>query len=221
MGQPELSETFDTASIQGLDDVFVTEQVEPVTVLEEPAPDPVPEPITAILEPETEPVLKTEGVPIDQAAKLLGISTAALKKRLRRGTIQGNKVETKHGEKWFVSSQELEGSEQVEPVTVLEEPAPDPVPEPITAILEPETEPVPEHIESEDSLEQSNRFSSDFRLLDVIENQAHQLKAAGDVIMYLRSQLEEKDSQIKLLTDSQHNAGWWARFCSWFTMSKR
>jgi hypothetical protein len=50
----------------------------------------------------------------------------------------------------------------------------------------------------------------------VIEGQAHQLKAAGDVIMYLRAQVEEKESQLKLLTDSQHNRGWWVRFSSWF-----
>jgi hypothetical protein len=34
--------------------------------------------------------------------------------------------------------------------------------------------------------------------------------------MYLRSQLEEKNDQLKLLTDSQHKKGWWARFGSWF-----
>jgi hypothetical protein len=53
-------------------------------------------------------------------------------------------------------------------------------------------------------------------LLKVIESQAAQLKAAADVITYQRSQLEEKDSQIKLLTDSQHKGGWWARFNAWF-----
>lgn len=55
------------------------------------------------------------------------------------------------------------------------------------------------------------------RLLSIIESQAHQLKAAGDVIIYLRSQVDEKDTQLKLLTDSQHKQGWWARFSSWFT----
>lgn len=54
----------------------------------------------------------------------------------------------------------------------------------------------------------------------VIESQAHQLKAASDVIMYMRSQLEEKDNQLKLLTDSQHKRGWWTHFGSWFVSKK-
>ncbi len=55
-------------------------------------------------------------------------------------------------------------------------------------------------------------------LLKVIENQASQidasidqLKAASQVIMYQKGQLEEKDQQLKLLTDSQHQGGWWNR----------
>ena len=54
------------------------------------------------------------------------------------------------------------------------------------------------------------------RLLSIIENQAHQLKAAGDVIMYLRSQVDDKDTQLKLLTDSQQKTGWLGRFSNWF-----
>lgn len=34
---------------------------------------------------------------------------------------------------------------------------------------------------------------------------------------YLEAQLAAKDEQIKLLTDSQHKSGWWARFSGWFT----
>lgn len=48
------------------------------------------------------------------------------------------------------------------------------------------------------------------RLITIIEGQAHQLKAAGDVIMYLRSQLDEKDDAIKLLTCSK-SLNWWQR----------
>lgn len=50
----------------------------------------------------------------------------------------------------------------------------------------------------------------------VIENQAHHLKAAGDVIVYLRSQNEDKDERIKLLTDSEHKKpSWWRRLGEW------
>lgn len=67
-------------------------------------------------------------------------------------------------------------------------------------------------------------------LLQVIESQAKQiesltkqldantgqLKAAADVVTYLHEQVRDKDTAIKLLTDSQHKSGWWAKFCSWF-----
>ena len=63
-------------------------------------------------------------------------------------------------------------------------------------------------------------------LLKVIETQAKQIDAASDqvraaseVIMYQRSQLEERDSTIKLLTDSQHRPSWWHKFNSWCIFS--
>ena len=56
----------------------------------------------------------------------------------------------------------------------------------------------------------------------VIENQAHHLKAAGDVIVYLRSQNEDKDQQIKLLTDSEHKKpSWWHRVSAWLVKPVR
>jgi len=50
------------------------------------------------------------------------------------------------------------------------------------------------------------------------ENQSLQkdLQGANWRNGYLESQAETKDQQIKLLTDSQHKGGWWARFSSWF-----
>jgi hypothetical protein len=33
---------------------------------------------------------------------------------------------------------------------------------------------------------------------------------------YLQAQVETSQEAMKLLTDSQHKAGWWARFSSWF-----
>jgi hypothetical protein len=42
------------------------------------------------------------------------------------------------------------------------------------------------------------------------------LEAATYRIGYLESKLEDRDEKIKLLTDSQHKGGWWAKFSSWF-----
>ncbi len=47
------------------------------------------------------------------------------------------------------------------------------------------------------------------------------LQAAAWRNGYLESKLEERDQQIKLLTDSQYNQrGWWAKFSSWFLGSR-
>lgn len=37
---------------------------------------------------------------------------------------------------------------------------------------------------------------------------------------YLQSQADTAQETIKLLTDSRHNSGWWARFSSWFFQSR-
>lgn len=64
-------------------------------------------------------------------------------------------------------------------------------------------------------------------LLQIVEQQSQQLQqaytyldAATARVLYLQQQLEEKENEIKLLTDSQHKTGWWARFSSWFFKSR-
>jgi hypothetical protein len=167
-----------------------------------------------------------EAVPVEQAARVLGTSVNALKKRLRKGTLRGSKVDSKHGEKWFVEKAELA---KAEPVTrTKQEPVPGAL-EQVTGATDLATDAstaVPTG--TEDATEQIDSLSPVFERLvlslekkdAVIESQAHQLKAAGDVIMYLRAQIEEKETQVKLLTDNQHKRGWWARFSSWFVTGR-
>lgn len=201
----------DPVSVVGLEDVFDLE----------PVPEGSAAPVTGYPEHVTHAIeqvpTNANGVPVEQAAAILGTSGNALKKRLRKGTLKGVKVETKHGEKWFVDSSEL--PQQFAPVTRTGAAPVTGTREPVTDISAPVTrafEPVP--TESPLQLVPAlDRLVASLEKKDtVIESQAHQLKAAGDVIMYLRSQLEEKDDRIKLLTDSQHKPGWWSRFCSWF-----
>lgn len=42
------------------------------------------------------------------------------------------------------------------------------------------------------------------------------LEAASYRIGFLEAQLETERQQVKLLTDSQHQQGWWSRFSAWF-----
>lgn len=57
-------------------------------------------------------------------------------------------------------------------------------------------------------------------LLDVITKQAEKLEAASMRIGYLEARTENYEREIKLLTDSQHKRGWWARFGAWFLGQK-
>lgn len=60
------------------------------------------------------------------------------------------------------------------------------------------------------------------RVLDQLEAERERslalsakLEAASHRNGYLEAQVESHKEQIRLLTDSQHKAGWWRRFCSW------
>ncbi len=151
-----------------------------------------------------------DGVSLEEASKALGLHTDTIKKRLRKGTIEGFKVAEKYGERWLVSRSALPDHTPkavTSPTPVVAHHSPAAVANPIQVqpeqLLESGADPKPDYV-------------ADSKLVSIIENQAHQLKAAGDVIMYLRSQIEEKDNQLKLLTDSQHKRGLWSRFYSWF-----
>jgi hypothetical protein len=47
-----------------------------------------------------------------------------------------------------------------------------------------------------------------------------QLQGASYRNGYLEAQLEGRDRDIKLLTDSRSKRGWWARFSSWFVTGR-
>lgn len=66
------------------------------------------------------------------------------------------------------------------------------------------------------------------RLLEQVETERNYSKALNERLEaanhrngYLEAQVDQQVEQIKLLTDSQHKSGWWARFFSWFTTGQR
>jgi hypothetical protein len=61
------------------------------------------------------------------------------------------------------------------------------------------------------------------RLLEQVEAERNYSKALNEKLEaanhrngYLEAQVDQQVEQIKLLTDSQHNKGWFSRFSSWF-----
>lgn len=86
------------------------------------------------------------------------------------------------------------------------------------------------HLEqSQIRLEEPGEGQQTARLLDMIESLQSQVNAAQNQLQaasyrngYLEAQLQERDSQIKLLTDSQSkHRGWWHKCMSWFGGSDR
>jgi len=203
-------QTIELASTEGLDDIF----------------DLAPVPTSANLYREpvaTGASLFQEPVPVELAAQIMGSSVNALKKQLRKGTVKGHKRDTKHGSKWFVEPSELPESTPVdvsnasislEPVTTCASIEIAPVPtdaylcqEPVTTCSEIQSEPVPTSAETD-------------KHLNYIQELQNKLEGATYRIGYLEAQLESERAQVKLLTDSQHKGGWWAKFSSWFFKGK-
>lgn len=203
-------QTIEAASTEGLDSLFEQAQVTyaqaPVAGFEQP--------VTCAADQES-------GVPVELAAKLLGTSTNALKKRLRKGTITGYKLETKHGDKWFVAQGALPQPapilDDLAPVPIIET-APMPVDEaPVTCSVAPVTcaiEPVPTYADSPELFDRIRELEAK---LEGATYRNGYLEAENEG---LRTLLGAKDTHIKLLTDSQHKSAWWARFSRWFLGTK-
>lgn len=62
---------------------------------------------------------------------------------------------------------------------------------------------------------QLDQPESDNASVMALVEMSKKLEAANYRIGWLESQLQEREREVKLLTDSQHQPGWWARFKKW------
>jgi hypothetical protein len=142
-----------------------------------------------------------------------------VRKRLQKGKLKGFKIADKFGDKWFVHKEELERTRPIQASPIVQaQAAPDLAQDdPVLEIdISPElAQASPDQIIQSDPSLITERDQEYERLMTIIEQQAYQLKAAGDVIVYLRSEVDDAKTQVKLLTDSQHKRSW-SRFWSWF-----
>ncbi|HNB22703.1 MAG TPA: helix-turn-helix domain-containing protein [Candidatus Melainabacteria bacterium] len=227
MGQPDIQQTFNAVSVEGFDQIY---QPQPSKV--QSAPDVAQ--VDPTMEAQRGPALEVQpdpadGISLEEAARLLGLHMDTVRKRLQKGKIKGFKVADKFGEKWLVHKDELASAKVIQQPIMPEAQA---VPETIHAYsvdqiqadpTESTDDPVveielgPEQAQRDPT--QNTRDDHEYqRLITIIESQAHQLKAAGDVIVFLRSELEDKNGQLKLLTDqSAKRTGFWSRVRDWVT----
>ncbi|RTL31574.1 MAG: DNA-binding protein [Rhodocyclaceae bacterium] len=136
----------------------------------------------------------TEGLPVEEAARILGISPKTVKDRLRKGTLTGFKRRDRFGEKWMV---------------VLPGPT-----DSVGGGIPGTTESV--QVGRPYQVGATNEESA---VIEAYKEQIKQLQnkldAASYRLGYLEHEREKHVEEIKLLTDSQHKPGWWARFTKW------
>jgi len=132
------------------------------------------------------------GWTLRQASENLGVSVNTIRKRIKDRELHGYKVLGPNGPEWRITPPQ-------------ETTTPTSTPPPTTTAAVTDTPTIQTLLRVIATQEKQ------------IEVASGQVKAATDVIMYQRAQLEERDNLIKLLTDSQHKAGIWRKFWSWFT----
>ncbi|MBS3904836.1 MAG: hypothetical protein KGZ39_05875 [Simkania sp.] len=187
----------DLISIDGLEPLF--EATEQGSETENQAIEPGSEPVSG---------LAREIVSTDEAAKRLGISSRAVIKRLQAGSLQGFRDTTKTRSEWRIYWKE-------------------PSSEPAIKSKHNQTEPEGTGTEERTVSKEPVGTGSDSYLIELNKKLLEQVQALTYRNGYLQSQLVEREQdiaeqgeRIKLLTDSQHKRGWWARFSSWFVTGR-
>ncbi len=159
-------------------------------------------------EPGSEPFSTSavELVSTDEAARRLGISTRAVIKRLKTGTLQGFRDDYKPRAEWRIYWKEP-GSEPIGSGS-------------LGGTNKGTSEPAGSSKDNPEA--QASEMDSSY-LVDLNTRLLEQIQALTYRNGYLESQLSEREKDIierdeimKLLTDSQHKPGWLAKFSSWF-----
>lgn len=198
------------------------------------APDLYHPSTTVVPDIEETPSTLVENLSLKEAMDFYKISAKTIRLRIREGKIPAKKEEGPRGPEWRIYPNGLPTDEpEILPATVEEcflEDADDcdqggNKVENDSTTVEPEWHhggtTVNDNIPSDMTRMVMPSFAPELKtLMDVITRQAEKLEAASMRIGYLEARTENYESQIKLLTDSQHKRGWWARFGAWFLGQK-
>lgn len=193
-------QTIEPSSVEGLEQIFEVD-----------APD-----VIEVREHEQEDANQDQGgretdayLSVDEAAQKLKISVRAIQKRLKRGTLKGLKVKVGAGERWLIDRAAILKSMD----------APD-----VIEVREQEQEDANQYHDGremdaylcEHGRETDASVAHDHYKDSLIKDLQSKLEGASYRVGYLEAKLEEKETQIRLLTDSQHKGSWWADFKKWF-----
>jgi len=195
-------QTIKTAAIEGLEDLFV-----PVTTDGQASPD---HSQASTSHGQTTPDQRSSALTIDEAAVILGVTPRTILRRLQKQSLSGFKIAGQFGPEWRVLLLH-DDSAPTQASTSHGQTTPD---QPLTT---------PDHINFQIISSENELVSELRRQIDALKTELEskvseaqrEIQAASFRNGYLESQLENQRDQIKLLTDSQHKPGWWARFKKW------
>ena len=150
------------------------------------------------------------GISVEEAAQIHGVSPRTIIRRLQKGTLTGFKIPGQFGLEWRVSTSAQVSTNQPDTPAQLSASQSDASAQPSTSQA------------SESVIAELRQQIEDLKVeMDEKLAEAQKLlQGASYRNGYLEAQLESERQQIKLLTDSQHKQGWWAGFCSWFMGQK-
>jgi len=134
---------------------------------------------------------------LDDAIRHLAVTKRTILRKLKNGELAGYKVPGPFGPEWRIYPS-AKGNDIADDLSPPRLSPGDPVVSPPDPGM----------------LEELRRQISNLKS----ENQSlhKELQGANWRNGYLESQVQSQEAQLKLLTDSRHKPGRWARFCSWF-----
>lgn len=142
---------------------------------------------------------------IEDASRRLGISKNAVQKRLKRGKLIGKKTSGPFGDIWLV---DLSSENQVLEIEFEN---------PEGSVEAEEAKPSGSASEQQDfegsAKGLAGRTEIEFAWQMELLNRVERLSLENG---QLKALLQEREKEVRLLTDSQQKSGWWAKFSSWF-----
>lgn len=201
-------QTFEPASTSGLDELFESVQ-DTVHDLSETVWDPVHDSAKSVQDS------SAHLITVVQASKLLRVDRRSVVRLINWGKLQASK--DSRG-KWLIDRDSV--LDRIAAQDSVQSECPGLVQDGVLVeeLLVQDT--VLDEIPTSQTVVQDSVQDS---LLEIVQQQSSQLTqaytyldAATARVLYLQQQLEEKDKEIKLLTDSQHKATWWQRFKAFF-----
>ncbi|MGH9551071.1 MAG: helix-turn-helix domain-containing protein [Terriglobales bacterium] len=196
MGDPALDKSNDPLAIEGFE--MLLENTPPIS---HPTEEETPQARKLAAPPKVEPT--QTGWTLKEAAKNLGVSVNTVRKRLIAGELEGIKIESPYGFEWRVyppSKQSAVPPPVLEDTPQSQQSSPSPsVEDSLTRLV------MSEH--SDSAIE---------RLVGLLESHTEMIRDLHVQLARKDELIAEKETEIKLLTDSQHEPSRWRRFWSWF-----